>query len=366
MPPRPDPEPDDAIRPAPASPDLPARGVPVRVPAEGPGGTAALHVLLSGRPDGPDPPLRAFMDHARTHQMDLSGLWAVHGRRGRPRQAALAVPGVGRTAMLFLSPLTRRAQVNPAADLARAALAAAPVRGLSLLQALLNPDEDLKSEALERGGLTRLAELLYLHRPADSSADRHASGARPALADPGVPAGLIRPRSMPADATDPASPAGLRGEVWSPARNDAFAAVIEASYADTRDCAGLRGLRQIDDVVAGHRATGVFHPGLWTLWSDAAGPLAVLLLAEAAAAADRPAGPPPGIELVYLGVATRGRSRGVGGALLRYALAAAVPFGGAVSLAVDRDNPAARRLYRRAGFGVTTRRTAWIAVPPVA
>jgi len=356
-----DPEPDDA-HPAPPSPApraaTPPRGVPVRVAADGPGATAALQVLLSGRPDGPDPPLRAFMDHARTHRMDLSGLWAVYGRRGRPRQAALTVPGVGRTAMLFLSPLTRRAQVGPAAALTRAAVAGDPVRGLALVQALLSTDEGLKSDALSLGGLTRLAELLYLHRPA---------GARPLaaeLADPEAPAGLVRPRPTPADPIEPADPRGLRGEAWTPERGDAFAAVIAASYEGTRDCAGLRGLRDIDDVIAGHRATGVFHPGLWTLWSDRAGPVAVLLLAEAAAGGDRPAGPGPGVELVYLGVAPRGRGRGIGAALLRYASAAATPFGSAISLAVDRDNPAARRLYRRADFNVTTRRTAWIVVPP--
>lgn len=365
MPPAADPDPHDAL-PAPPAPALP-RGVPVRVAADGPGATAALQVLLSGRPDGPDPPLRAFMDHARAHQMDLSGLWAVYGRRGRPRQTAMAVPGVGRTAMLFLSPLTRRAQVGPAAALTRAAVTGGPARGLALVQALLSPDEGLKGDALERGGLTRLAELIYLHRPAEAAPGPGETGSRPALADPEAPPGLIRPRPAPSNPDAP-DPAGLRGEAWTPGRDGAFEAVIAASYVGTRDCAGLRGLRDIEDVVAGHRATGVFHPGLWTLWSDAAGPVAVLLLAEAASPAgardDRPAGSPPGIELVYLGVAPRGRGRGVGGALLRYTLAAAAPFGGAVSLAVDRDNPAARRLYRRAGFGVTTRRTAWIAVPP--
>ncbi len=260
--------------------------------------------------------------------------------------------------MLFLSPLERPAQIPPAAALTRAAIAAAPVRGLALVQALLAPDEELKSRSLTEGGMTRLAELLYLHHPGTGTT--HADSP-PELADPMAPNGLIRPRSKAADAR------GLdrfHGVPWSAHTAPAFASVIEASYEDTRDCAGLHGLRDIRDVVAGHRATGIFHPGLWTMWSDAQGPLAVLLMAEAAPSGQHPPGALPGTELVYLGVAPRGRGQGLGGALVRYALAAARPFGGGVSLAVDRDNPAARRLYRHAGFTPTTRRIAWTAVPP--
>lgn len=298
--------------------------------------------------------------------MDLSGLWAVYGRRGQPRQAVLAVPGVGRTAMLFLSPMSRRAQLKPAAALIQAAAAAPPVQGLALVQAVLSPEEELKGQALEQAGLSRLAELLYMHRAPGASrspAGALEPGDRPMLADPAAPSGLIRPR--PTALAPDVGPRldGLYGESWTPERGGAFATLIEASYEHTRDCPGLRGMRDIDDVISGHRATGVFHPGLWTLWSDAKGPVAVLLVAEAAAPHDRPAGTPPGTELVYLGVAPRGRGRGLGSELLRYALASAAPFGGAMSLAVDRDNPAARRMYRRAGFVVTTRRTAWIAVP---
>lgn len=356
----------DAPQPDPARPTgpradaaaPPPRGAPVRIDAHGPLGDAALSVLMSGRADGPEPPVHAFRDHAATHQMDLSGLWAVCGRRGRPRQTALAVPGVGRTAMLFLSPTTRRAQVGPAAELTRAAIARPPVCGLPVVQALLSPEETLKAQALEHGGMTRLAELMYLHRPAGDNIIE-----RPDLADPAAPAGLIRPRPKPADPDDPES---LSGEAWTPDHDADFAQLIEASYEHTRDCPGLRGLRDIKDVIDGHRATGVFHPGLWTLWSDRRGPVAALLMAEAAPSGAQPAGSPPGAELVYLGVAPRGRGRGLGAALLRYGIAAAAPFGGAVSLAVDRDNPAARRLYRRAGFAPTAHRVAWIAVPPQA
>jgi ribosomal protein S18 acetylase RimI-like enzyme len=52
-----------------------------------------------------------------------------------------------------------------------------------------------------------------------------------------------------------------------------------------------------------------------------------------------------------IGVAAEARGRGIGGALLDALLALAREHGfRALSLAVDRQNPAARRLYERKGF----------------
>jgi GNAT superfamily N-acetyltransferase len=52
-----------------------------------------------------------------------------------------------------------------------------------------------------------------------------------------------------------------------------------------------------------------------------------------------------------MGVVAEARGRGIGGALLDALLALAREQGfGALSLAVDRQNPAARRLYERKGF----------------
>ncbi|MEE9405244.1 MAG: N-acetyltransferase [Algisphaera sp.] len=317
--------------PDPPNPTPTPHGMPTVIDPLGPHGPQALAMLLTGRIDASTPEVGAFVDYAREKQMNLNGLYAVLDRRGRPRRSTLVIPGVGHTAMLFVSPLSRAAEINAMAQVVATALTGPIARQASLVQALIDPDESLKHAALERGGMRPLAELLYLHRPGSNQA--------------------------PA----PAPPKGLSSVSWTPAHNAAFAQVIEASYEDTLDCPDLRGLRHTDDVIAGHRATGVFHPELWTLWSDAQGPVAVLLMAEAAAHPQAPPGTAPGTELVYLGIAPRGRRQGLGKALVDYAVTAATPFGGGISLAVDRDNPHARRLYRRAGFMNTARKCALIA-----
>src|SRR5690606_32125084 len=74
---------------------------------------------------------------------------------------------------------------------------------------------------------------------------------------------------------------GLRTIHWSEAVADVFARAILASYEDTLDCPKLLGLRDIDDVITGHKATGRFEPSMWTVLLDADDqPAAVMLLNE--------------------------------------------------------------------------------------
>jgi ribosomal protein S18 acetylase RimI-like enzyme len=57
------------------------------------------------------------------------------------------------------------------------------------------------------------------------------------------------------------------------------------------------------------------------------------------------------VPVLAIGVVPEARGRGIGGALLDALLALAREHGfRALSLAVDRQNPAARRLYERTGF----------------
>ncbi|NCF40274.1 MAG: GNAT family N-acetyltransferase [Planctomycetia bacterium] len=67
------------------------------------------------------------------------------------------------------------------------------------------------------------------------------------------------------------------------------------------------------------------------------------------------------IELVYLGLVPMARGRGLGKTLLTFGLAALDGDGARiVVLAVDRENQPAVRLYRRAGFRHSVRRTAMV------
>ena len=135
----------------------------------------------------------------------------------------------------------------------------------------------------------------------------------------------------------------MRWVAYGPETHALFGRTITETYRQSLDCPRLNGLRDIEDVLAGHKASGEFDPRLWGLLCEGDVPLGALLLARAA-----PAG---ALELVYLGLTPEARGRGLGDVLMRRALAAAAAEGGArLSLAVDSDNAPALKLYYRHGM----------------
>jgi mycothiol synthase len=144
----------------------------------------------------------------------------------------------------------------------------------------------------------------------------------------------------------PPVPAGVELLNYTAELHEDFARTIVESYRESLDCPGLNGLRDIEDVIAGHKSSGgrpeAFNPSWWFLLRDATGPLAVLLLARTANDT---------AELVYLGLAPEARGRGFGDLFVRHALHV-VSAGGvaALALAVDANNTPALRLYHRHGL----------------
>ena len=65
----------------------------------------------------------------------------------------------------------------------------------------------------------------------------------------------------------PAGPAaGFRlARITRRAVHALFAETILQTYRDSLDCPGLNGVRQIEDIIAGHKASGEFDPALWFL-----------------------------------------------------------------------------------------------------
>ncbi len=306
----------------------------------GPKGRAeALGVLLTGRLRAGEAVSRPFLDFAAKQDLDLSYLWMVREGR-RSAVATLIVPGVGRTAMLFLSPLAVEGSVPQAGRLVGHAIDEIDPRRVNLVQGLLEPGQELNQRALEVGGMSHLADLAYMCR----------SGCRTASPVPTVKLGGR----------------ALEVTTWSDAARPTFARAILESYEDTLDCPGLRGLREIDDVIAGHQATGKFNPADWIVWSDEKrGPAAVLLLAGSSEG--------NGAELVYLGVVPWARRRGLARQIMEVALnrtariAEAHGGGGdGLHLAVDDRNRPALKLYHDLGFRLTLHKTALIAVPKAA
>ena len=97
-------------------------------------------------------------------------------------------------------------------------------------------------------------------------------------------------------------------EPYSAKTHGLFCEAIAGSYTDTLDCPSLSGMREMEDVLAGHKAVGPFDPQLWSVAVRGGKAAGCLLLSEIPARR--------GLELVYLGLAPFARGQGLGRALM--------------------------------------------------
>ncbi|MBI1369296.1 MAG: GNAT family N-acetyltransferase [Planctomycetes bacterium] len=267
--------------------------------------------------------VRRLLDYVATGSLPNEHLWGAFDARGEIHHAAVVLPQTGRTGLVFTSRLDRRRDVAAMAELIDAAVADLPPSQVTLAQALIDPDDDLRLGAFDDAGFTTLTTLCYLQT------------------------------RVPGHAQPPALPADVTFESYQEARVGDFVSVLDASYERTLDCPALQGLRCTPDVLAGHRATGVFDPALWTLLRIGGKPAGVILLNPVPAAQC--------VELVYLGIGAAYRGRGLGALLMQRGLHLCAqrdePY---ITLAVDETNAPAMTLYKRFGFRRLARKVALI------
>jgi len=235
---------------------------------------------------------------------------------------ALLLPG--RTAIVMV-PSPGERGIEPADQLhaTQVGLARLGERGLHYAQALVDPAAAAQSALLEQAGFRPLAPLDYLERDA------------------------VHPW------VEPPAPDEAEWLDYEARTHREFAAVVLATYQDSLDCPELTGLRPIDDILAGHKASGRFDPRLWELARLEGRAAGCLLLARLTHA--------PMLEVVYMGVVPELRRRGVGGLLLRRALAQCRTAGARrLTVVVDHRNEPARRLYGRFALAPAARRNAYI------
>ena len=255
-----------------------------------------------------------FLSFCLDRKIDTNGTWiALH--QGRIVWAMLPSANPGRT-MLIFTPMVQFNQTPARApgELAEALCLHHAQRGIHLCQMLLDPIARPIIDLYREAGFAELAELVYLQRA------------------------IHRAR------TDlPVFPGSFELKEYSSQTHDEFARAIQSSYHQSLDCPALNGMREIDDVIAGHQATGEFDPKLWWVLSENDQPRAVLLLSRVTNGS--------ALELVYLGLTPEARGRGIGDLLMQYALASAGRDGREnLSLAVDSRNQPALRLYFRHGM----------------
>lgn len=267
----------------------------------------------------------ALLRYASQHHLSLDQC-LVSETAGRIEAACLCVDSPGRASSVFIPnhlPDDRRA--DQVVELLKESVRRASGRRVRLLQALVTPEAQSEQALYRRAGFSHLTQLIYLERDVASPVSRV-----------------------------PAAPA-VTWEAYAPRLHPEFARVVQSTYEGSLDCAALNGVRDIDDTLASHRATGEFDARNWLLarhGKEAWGAILMARIPERAA-----------LEVVYMGVVPYARKRGVGVALLRRAIEAARAQGCAVvTLTVDESNAPARRLYGLFGFQETSRRHVWMRV----
>jgi GNAT superfamily N-acetyltransferase len=258
-------------------------------------------------------------------ELNAAGLFVVRGRQGL-RGAMICLPVPGASGLVWPPQSAgdrRRIEVEDA--LASHASAWLRQRGAKLAQALLVPEEAYLAVPLERNGFRHITSLLYM---------RHAG----VVPFPGSASheDLVY---LPVDAVD----------------LPLFQQTLVRTYDGTLDCPEVSNVRDIREVIEGHRAQGHEGTDHWWLILEQDCPVGVLL-ATASAEWDS-------WDIAYVGVVPEARRRGLGREVVRRALLEArAAEASQVTLSVDARNEPALQLYERLGFERYDRREVYLAI----
>jgi GNAT superfamily N-acetyltransferase len=263
-----------------------------------------------------------FIAFARERGMTFDALHVAE-RGGRLVSAILPVVSPGRTMLMLLPAGAIRGAELATGQLVDGVCAYAVERDVHLAQVLVDPADPATARMLDERGFERMAELYYLQQEVSGPAE------------------------------PPALPDGMRWVTYSPQTHEAFGRAILASYEGSLDCPSLNGLRDIDDIIAGHKASGTFVPESWFLLYEGDAALGVLLLCESARGES--------VELVYLGLSPAARGRKLAEVLMRQAGACVAGRGmSRLYLAVDSRNVPALKLYYRHGMARVSSKVAML------
>ena len=267
--------------------------------------------------------VEALLARARDDTVPMDGL--LMARRGeRLVGGVFSEIQVGRTAVVWPPRLVPGEPATTGERLLAATSKLLVAKRICVAHTLLEAGVQQDGPLLRAAGFELLAELLYLVSPQERF-----------------------PPSRPSSS--------LEFEVYSAAKHDRMARVVEATYAGTLDCPRLNGVREIGDILAGYRATGVFSPSRWLLVRHQGEDVGCLLLA------DHPEH--ENWELVYMGLVPSARGNDWGKEITQYAQWLTREAGRPrLVLAVDAANAPATRMYSLLGFQAWDRRSVYLKV----
>jgi len=267
--------------------------------------------------------LESLSAEAESGPVAAEGLLGAY-RGGRLVGAVFSQLQPGKTAMVWPPQTVADEPPATAEMLLTAACRWLARREVRIAQILLRPDLATDEATWRRVGFKPLSDLLYL---------------------------VSQENQFPTHL--PKGP--LTFQIYSAANQQRLAQVIQATYEQTLDCPGLDNVRQIEDVLDGYRATGVFDPGRWLIVRHMGQDIGCLLLADH---------PEHGNwELVYMGVVAASRGHGWGKQIARHAQWLTRQAGRPrLVLAVDAENRPAIEMYTAVGFERWDRRRAYLKV----
>ena len=147
----------------------------------------------------------------------------------------MIIESPGKTGVLFhTSANADGAEADCLVQLVRAMCSHTIGQGLSMVQTLLETDANQDVEMLKKAGIVKLARLVYMKLD------------------------LAAAPTYQADAS-------IAWRNYAELAEEELAEVIRRTYEGSLDCPGLSGVRKIEDVVAGHKASGMFCPQAWWL-----------------------------------------------------------------------------------------------------
>ena len=267
---------------------------------------------------------KAFTELARRENYNLSRQMVVADET-RVFQACCFVPQEGKTSFIFTSqPKKTHRGDGRFFDLAVTMLNRlsewAFEEGSRLLQVLVAPADHERSQLCVASGFKELTDLIYLAR------------------DTQTPALTFE------------QPAPIRWLHYSAQSHNLFKEIIKQTYRDSLDCPELENLRDMEDVLCGHKVAGQFDPTGWKLLLADGNPAGVLILS--------PLKKGRTVELTYMGLCPEARGKGYAQCLLAEALHYA-QHGQMenITLAVDCRNRPALHLYQQFGFFEILRRS---------
>ena len=285
---------------------------------------AALARLLTPPSAGPPAP-STVRGLRKTLREERARLWCA-GPIGTPLGAVLTLPRPGRIEMLLGTPLGPADDPTPTGRCLEAALKSGRQTGNHLAQLVHVPEAVGTAEAAKLGGMEWLAELQFL-----------------------------RTVTIPEPAKPSGPPASLQSSItWCDCgdlESQALHTVLLETYVDAKDCPGLRGRREPEDILIGHEASGVKHK--WLAAKIEQELVGVLLLAESP---ERHL-----LQVLYVGVVPKFRGKRLGQHLMAKASEIAISRKLPLSLHVDRRNTPALKLYRKFDLQPRESRVAWIA-----